>query len=68
MAFAKSHEGKTVNQWKAAVQAVGDLKEFTYYPSDLRAKFLQLRAPWTYMTEAEKKKPAFQRLPEILNS
>jgi hypothetical protein len=61
LAFARTHEDKNAAAWKGELQAVGDLKDFTYYPKDLRAKFLQLRAPWTYMTKAEKKKPEFQR-------
>jgi len=37
------------------------MKKFTYYPRKLKPKFAQLRAPWTYMTEQEKTKPAFVR-------
>ena len=61
LAFCKSHEDKTVSDWKHTLQAVADLKEFTWYPRDLRSRFKQLRAPWTYMTEAEQKKPDFLR-------
>ena len=43
------------------IHAVGDIKEFTYYPEELQARFQKLRAPWTYMTKAEKKLPAFVR-------
>ena len=43
VAFARSHEGKTAAAWKTALQAVADLKKFTYYPADIRSKFLQLR-------------------------
>ena len=34
--FAKAHEGKTPAQWRQELQAVGDFKEFTWYPKDLR--------------------------------
>ena len=61
LAFQKAHEDWTQATWKSEVQVVGDLKDFTWYPEDLRAKFHQLRSPWTYMTEAERKQPAFQR-------
>jgi len=61
LAFQKSHEAWTQATWKSEVQAVGDLKDFTYYPEDLRAKFHQLRSPWTYMTDTERKQPEFQR-------
>lgn len=59
--FAKSHVNWTANKWKSELQACGDIKEFTYYPNNLRARFYRLRAPWTYMTKAERKKPQFQR-------
>lgn len=61
IAFARKHQGKTPSTWKAELQAVADLKEFTYYPKELRPKFTKLRAPWTYMTKAEKQMPAFAR-------
>ena len=34
MTFANKHVDKTAGQWKAELQAVGDIKEFTYYPKD----------------------------------
>ena len=61
LAFQKAHEDWTQTTWKSNVQVVGDLRDFTWYPEDFRAKFHQLRSPWTYMTEAERKQPAFQR-------
>lgn len=59
--FCKAHVDKSAQDWKNNVQAVGDIKEFTYYPKELRARFKQLRSPWTYMTEKEMHKPAFLR-------
>ena len=61
VAFAKKHLAKTPQQWKAFLQAVGDIKEFTYYPKKLRGKMKKLRAPWTYMKKQEKYLPAFVR-------
>lgn len=61
LAFQKAHEDWTSATWKSEVQVVGDMKDFTWYPEDLRAKFHQLRSPWTYMTDTERKQPAFQR-------
>ena len=61
LAFQKAHEDWTSGTWKSELQVVGDLKDFTWYPQDLRARFHQLRSPWTYMTDAERKQPAFQR-------
>ena len=61
LTFARAHLDKTPAACKSELEAVGDIKEFTYYPRDLRPKLAQLRAPWTYMTAAEKKKPEFKR-------
>ena len=61
LSFQREHDGKTAATWKSEVQGVGDFKEFTFYPIHLRAKFLRIRAPWTYMTNAERRKPEFQR-------
>ena len=36
-------------------------QEFTWYPKELQPTFQKLRAPWTYMTKAEKKKGPFLR-------
>ena len=59
--FAKKHQDKTPQDWKTQLQAVADIKEFTWYPSDLRPRMLELRASWTYMTEKESTQPAFLR-------
>ena len=60
-AFAKSYEHLTSEDWSEELQAVADLKDFTWYPRVLRAKFNQLRARWTYMKKSERMKPAFAR-------
>lgn len=59
--FCKRHEDKTPDDWKHALEAVGDVKEYTWYPVELRAKFNQLRASWTYMNDKERYQGAFQR-------
>jgi hypothetical protein len=59
--FGRKHQDKSAEQWGTFLQAVGDIKEFTHYPKELQGKFKKLRAPWTYMTKAEKKLPAFVR-------
>ena len=59
--FAKANQHRTPEGWKEELQIIGDIKEFTWYPKKLQPKFKRLRAPWTYMTKAEKKKPAFAR-------
>ena len=61
LAFAKQHVRKSAAQWNDFLQAVGDIKEFTFYPGELRPKFKQLTSPWTYMRAEERYKPAFVR-------
>ena len=61
LAFAKQHVRKSAAQRNDFLQAVGDIKEFTFYPSELRPKFKQLTSPWTYMRAEERYKPAFVR-------
>ena len=59
--FSKKLRNLTAAQWKAKLQACGDIKEFTYYPKGLRSKFKRLRASRTIMSDAERRLPAFQR-------
>ena len=59
--FGKRHAAKSPQQWKSYLQAVGDFKEFTWYPTELQPTFQKLKAAWTYMRKAEKKLPAFVR-------
>lgn len=58
--FGKKYLDWSCARWKSELQAVGDIKEFTWYPEDLRPRFYQLRADWTYMTDAERSQPEFQ--------
>ena len=57
--FCKKHEDKTSQDWRTELQGVGDIKEFTWYPHDLRPRLAQLRASWTYMNDKEKYQAAF---------
>jgi hypothetical protein len=59
--FSKKYNGYTSDTWCEELQGAGDFKEFTYYPREMKPKFARLRAPWTYMTKAEKQLPAFVR-------
>ena len=59
--FARRYEGMTSADWQRSLQAVGDIKIFTFYPPDLKPRHRQLHAKWTYMTKEERKKPEFQR-------
>jgi len=61
ISFGKKNADKTGADWSEQLQAVGDFKDFTWYPKSLMGKFKRLRAPWTYMTKKEKKLPAFVR-------
>ena len=59
--FAKKHQDKTPQEWKRQLQGVADVKEFTWYPADLRPRMMQLRASWTYMSKKERTQQAFLR-------
>ena len=59
--FCKKHEDKTAKDWRNELQAVADIKEFTWYPHDLRPRLIQLRASWTYMNNKERTQAAFLR-------
>ena len=61
VAFGKKHQHKDAEAWKRYMQAVADMKLFSYYPKFLRPKFMRLRAKWTYMNEKEKYQEEFQR-------
>ena len=61
LAVATKYIGKSADDWATELQAVGDWKEFAWYPKVLQARFKQLRARWTYMHKDEVGKPAFVR-------
>jgi len=61
MVFSLKHQHLTAEDWKEDLQAVGDMKEFTWYPRELQPKFKKVRARRTIMSKKEKKLPAFQR-------
>ncbi len=45
IAFCRKHRDKNYPKWQYHLQAVGDFKEFTWYPKELQGKFQKLRAP-----------------------
>ena len=59
--FCKRHKDTTPAEWRSELQALGDIKEFTYYPKELQPRFKRFRAPWTYMNKKEKKQGPFLR-------
>ncbi len=59
--WCKDREDMKARTWRAELQGVADITEFTWYPKQLRAKFAQLRSRWTYMRPEERMKAAFVR-------
>ena len=57
--FCKYHEHRTPAMWNNYLQGVGDIKDFTYYPIKLKARFIRYRCSWTYMRKCEKHKAEF---------
>ena len=66
--FCNVHEHRTSDGWKHYLQGCGVLKEYTYYPRTLKARFKRYSAPWTYMSKSEKTKPAFQKPKRMFNN
>ena len=60
-AFAMKHIEKDAAVWKTFLQAVADMKLFTFYPKVLKPIHKQLRARWTYMNKKERYQTPFQR-------
>jgi len=61
LAFVAAHEHRTEANWCGFVHACGDAHEHRFYPRSLKGRFNRYKATWTYMTKAEKYKPAFVR-------
>ena len=61
LAFCSTHKGKSEDQWVNTVQAVGDFKEFTYFPRALKTRHKQLSSKRTIMKKAERTKPNFMK-------
>ena len=45
--------------WVNHIQGCGDLKDVTYYPRKMKARFARYRCSWTYMKQCEKYKAKF---------
>ena len=61
MAFVRAHEHRTGAMWQHYLHGVADLKIYTFYPKNLKLRFLRYNAKWTYMTQKEKQSPAFAK-------
>ena len=59
MSFCKSHAHRTPDMWAAHLQGCGDLKDFTYFPRKMKARFTRYRCAWTYMKASERRKAEF---------
>ena len=59
MAFCKAHEHRTPGMWVNHIHGCGDLKDVTYYPRKMKARFARYRCSWTYMKQCEKYKSKF---------
>ena len=61
LAFAKEHVHRTPQGWLEYLSAVGDMKNYGWYPKRLQSKHKILRVKRTYMRKSEKYKPGFLR-------
>ena len=62
MEFCRKHLSKSPSQWANFVQAVGDFRYFTYYPRNLKKRYLVKSCTQTIMRKGERRnKPAFFR-------
>ena len=61
MAFCRAHERRSPAMWAAYLQGCGDLKDFTYFPRKMKARFTRYRCSWTYMKTSERRLPDFHK-------
>ena len=61
MAFCRLHAKRTGPQWVRYLQGVADFKQYTYFPKTMQMRWSRYMSSWTYMTKAERLKPAFVR-------
>ena len=59
VAFCQAHAHRSPAMWAAYLQGCGDLKDFTYYPRSMKARFTRYRCSWTYMKECERQQHQF---------
>ena len=59
MAFCRAHEHRSPTGWAAYLQGCGDLKDFTYFPRKMKARFTRYRCAWTYMKASERRRAEF---------
>ena len=59
LAFCRAHEHRSAAGWSAHLQGCGDLKDFTYFPRKMKARFTRYRCAWTYMKASERRRAEF---------
>lgn len=59
VAFCQTHAHRSSAMWAAYLQGCADLKDFTYYPRKMKARFARYRCSWTYMKACERCLPQF---------
>ena len=47
VAWCEQKHGWSANQWARRLQAAADLKDYTFYPRTMKARFKRWRATWT---------------------
>ena len=59
VAWCKAHEHRTPAMWANYLQGCGDLKDFSYFPRQMKVRFARYRCTWTYMKHSERNKAEF---------
>ena len=59
VAFCQAHAHRSPAMWAVYLQGCGDLKDFTYFPRKMKARFTRYRCSWTYMKACERQLPHF---------
>ena len=59
IAYCKAHEHRSPQMWQNYLQGCGDLKDFSYFPRQMKTRFARYRCSWTYMKASEKSKAEF---------
>ena len=54
MAFCRQHSHRSAAMWSTYLQGCGDLKDFTFFPRNMKARFTRYRCAWTYMKASER--------------
>ena len=61
LTFCRKNEKKTSEKWLQKVQAVGDFKDFTWYPPNMQRRAKRYATKYTYLRPGEKHKRGLTR-------